>query len=73
MIWTHGGSHIVNSYTNTIFAIFGLMPYLESAPIGADSKYGISFALNNDPVAQSSCKLRIITAEMSYGNGPWHS
>ena len=40
--------------------------------VGADSKSGISFALKNDPEAQGSCKLRIITAEMSYGNGPWH-
>ena len=31
--------------------------------VGADSKYGISFALNNDPEAQDSCKLRIITVE----------
>ena len=42
--------------------------------VGADSKSGISFALNNDPEAQASCKFRIIiTAEMSYGNGPWYS
>ena len=41
--------------------------------VGANSKYGISFALNNDPEAQGSCKLIIITAEMSYGNGPYHS
>ena len=41
--------------------------------VGADSKSGISFAVNNDPEAQGSCKLRIITAEMSYGNGPRHS
>ena len=41
--------------------------------VGADSKSGISFALNNDLKAQGSCKLRIITAEMSYGNGPWYS
>ena len=38
--------------------------------LDADSKSGISFALNNDPEAQGSCKLRIITAEMSYGHGP---
>ena len=38
--------------------------------VGADSKSGISFALNNDPEAQGSCQLRIITVEMSYGNGP---
>ena len=36
-------------------------------------KSGISFALNNDPEVQDSCKVRIITAEMSYGNSPWHS
>ena len=34
--------------------------------VGADFKYGISFALNNCPEAQNSCKVRIITAEMSY-------
>ena len=33
--------------------------------VGADSKYGNSFALNNDPEAQDSCKVIIITAEMS--------
>ena len=38
--------------------------------IGADSKSGISFALNNDPEAQDSCKVTIITAEMSHRNGP---
>ena len=31
--------------------------------VGADSKSGISFALDNDPKAQGSCKLRLITAE----------
>ena len=41
--------------------------------VGVNSKSGISFALNNDQEAQDSYKLRIITAEMSYGNGPWHS
>ena len=35
--------------------------------VGADSKSGISFALSNDPEAQASCKVRIITAEISYG------
>ena len=40
---------------------------------GADSTSSISFALNNDPEAQDSCKLKIITAEMSYGNGTWNS
>ena len=39
----------------------------------ADSKSDISFALNNDPEAQDSCKVRIIIAEMSYENGPWES
>ena len=33
-----------------------------------DCKSGIIFALNNDQEVQGSCKLRIITAEMSYGN-----
>ena len=41
--------------------------------VGADFNYDISSALNNDPEAQDSCKVRIITAEMSYENGPWHS
>ena len=41
--------------------------------VGADPKSFISFALNNDPEAQDNCKVRIITAEMSYGKGPWHS
>ena len=41
--------------------------------VGADSKSGISFALNNDPEAQDSCKARIITAEMSQGNGQWQA
>ena len=40
--------------------------------VGADSKSGISFALNSALEAQNSCKFRNITAEMSYGNGPWH-
>ena len=38
--------------------------------VGAGPKSGISFALNNAPEIQDSCKVRIITAEMSYGNGP---
>ena len=38
--------------------------------VDADSKSGISVALNKDPEAQTSCEVRIITAEMSYGNGP---
>ena len=37
--------------------------------VGADSKPGISFDLNNYPEAQDSCKVRIITAEISHGNG----
>ena len=40
---------------------------------GVDSKSGINFALNNDPEAQDSCKVRIIRAEMSHGNGPWQA
>ena len=39
----------------------------------ADSKSDISFAVNNDPEAQDSCKIRIIMDEMSYENDPWHS
>ena len=41
--------------------------------VGADSKYNIIFVLNNDPEAQASCKVIIITAEMNYGSPPWHS
>ena len=41
--------------------------------VGVDSIFGISFALNNVSEAQDSYKIRIITAEMSYGKGPWHS
>ena len=37
--------------------------------IDTDSKSEISFALNNDPEAQDACKVRIISYEMSYGNG----
>ena len=41
--------------------------------VGADSKSYISFALNNNIEAQDRSKVRIITAEMSHGNGPWHA
>ena len=41
--------------------------------VGADSRYGIGFALNNDPDAQDSYNFKIETAERSYGNGPWHA
>ena len=41
--------------------------------VGVDSKSGISVALNSNSQIQDSCKVRIITAEMSYGNGPWYS
>ena len=37
--------------------------------VSADSKYGLSFALNNDSEAQDSCTIRIITAEISHGDG----
>ena len=46
---------------------------IRSQFVGADSKSAISFALKSDPEAQDSCKVRIITAEMSYGNGQWHA
>ena len=36
---------------------------IHSQFVGADSKSGISFALNNAPEAKYSCKVRIITAE----------
>ena len=39
--------------------------------VRADSKSDIIFALNNDLEIQGRCKARIITAEMSHGNGPW--
>ena len=38
--------------------------------VGSDSKSDISFALNNVPEAQDSCKARKITVEMCYRNGP---
>ena len=41
--------------------------------VGVDSKSGISAALNNNSYTQDSCQIRIITAEMSYGNAPWYS
>ena len=42
--------------------------------VGADSKSGISFALNVVPKAQDICKVRNkITVEMGYGNGPWQA
>ena len=41
--------------------------FIYSQFVCADSKSGVSFALNDDPEAQGSCKLRIITVEMSYG------
>ena len=39
--------------------------------VGADYKSDISFAINNDPKYQDSCKFGIITATLSNGNGPW--
>ena len=39
--------------------------------VSAASKSGISFVPNNYPEAQDGCKVRIITTEMSHGNGPW--
>ena len=39
--------------------------------VGADFESGISFALNNVPEAQDSCKDSKITVEMGYGNHPW--
>ena len=41
--------------------------------VDADHKSGIMFALTNDPEAQDNSKFRIITAEMSHGNGPWQA
>ena len=41
--------------------------------VGADSKSGIRFALNDVLEAQDSCKGKNITVETSYGNGPWHA
>ena len=38
--------------------------------VGADSKRVINFALTKDSEAQGSCKRRIITAEVRYGNEP---
>ena len=39
--------------------------------VGANSKYAIIFALNNNPEAKNSCKVRIKTAEISQGNDTW--
>ena len=36
--------------------------------VGADSEFGITFALNSDPEAEDSCKVRIMAYEMSHGN-----
>ena len=56
------------------FDDFDTWRVIYSQSVSADSKSGISFALNNVPdAAQDSCKVRIITAEMSHGNGPWHA
>ena len=41
--------------------------------LGADSESDICFALNNDPKAQDSYKVGIITAKKSHGNDQWHS
>ena len=41
--------------------------------VGVYSKSGISFALNNVPGAQNSCKVRKNMVEMGYGNGPWQA
>ena len=46
---------------------------INSQFIGVHSKYDISFALNNVPEVQDSCKATKITNEMSYGNGPWQA
>ena len=44
------------------FDDLGTWRVIYSQFVGADSKYGISFALNNNK-AQDSCKVRIIMAE----------
>ena len=36
--------------------------------IGADIESHIDFALNDDPEAQDSKQVRIVTAEMNHGN-----
>ena len=39
-------------------------PVGHSQFVGADSKSGITFAPSNDPEAQDSCNVRIITVEI---------
>ena len=46
---------------------------IHSQFVGTDSKSGINVALNSDLKAQDICEVRIITAEMSHGNSPWHT
>ena len=46
---------------------------INSQFVGTYSKSDICFAPHNEPEAQDSCKIRIITTEMSPGNGPWHA
>ena len=46
---------------------------MHSQFVGADCKSGISFALNNDPEAEDSYTVRIITSEMSHRNSPWNA
>ena len=40
--------------------------------ISADFESGLRFVVNNDAEAQDSYKVRIMTAEMSHGNGQRH-
>ena len=50
---------------------FDIWRVVYSQFVDPDSKSGISFALNNVPEAQDSCKDSKITVEMGYGNHPW--
>ena len=47
--------------------------HMYSVFVGVDFKSGISFALDNDPEAEDSNTVIIVTAEMGHGNGPWHA
>ena len=41
--------------------------------VDADSESGMRLALTNDTEAQDGYKVRIITSEMSHGNGLWNA
>ena len=50
---------------------FDTWRFVYSQFVGADSKYGISYALNNVPGLRIAVKLEKIIVEIGFGNGPW--